>query len=566
MIEELSISGLGVIGEARLPLGPGFTAVTGETGAGKTMVVTALALLLGERADAGSVRAGSAQASVEGRWIVPEDGPVAERVREAGGDLDPLGDGRAELILARTVSAEGRSRGVVGGRSTPVGVLAELGERLVVVHGQSDQLRLRSATAQRDALDASAGTEHLATLAEFAGAYERWRALSAELERLTNDRDDRAREAQQLREDLAEFEQLAPQPGEEDDLAARAERLGNLEELRLAAVLAQEAVSSQSGDDHPDAVSLVEEARRALARVGDHDPALAPAREGLDAVSFQLAEVSTELSRYLAGLDVDAAGELEAVQERRAALAAFARKHGGPLDEVVERLEQAGLRLVELDGDDDRIRALETEAAEALERVDALASAVSDGRRAAAARLAEQVTAELAALAMPDARLVVEVEEAELASHGRDRVAFLLQPHPGSEPRPLAKGASGGELSRVMLALEVVLAAGGEVPTFVFDEVDAGVGGAAAIEIGRRLARLAETAQVIVVTHLAQVAAFAGNHLVVEKDSDGQVTASSVRRVDEADRAAEMARLLSGLSDSESGLAHARELLELARG
>ncbi|RQP11197.1 MAG: DNA repair protein RecN [Microbacteriaceae bacterium] len=566
MIEELSISGLGVIGEARLPLGPGFTAVTGETGAGKTMVVTALALLLGDRADAGTVRAGSAQASVEGRWIVPEDGPVAERVREAGGDLDPVGDGRAELILARTVSAEGRSRGVVGGRSTPVGVLAELGERLVVVHGQSDQLRLRSATAQRDALDASAGPEHLARLAEFAGAYDRWRALTAELELLTTERDDRAREAQQLREDLAEFEALAPQPGEEDDLAARAERLGNLEELRLAAVLAQEAVSSQSGDDHPDAVSLVEEARRALARVGDHDPALAPAREGLDAVSFQLAEVSTELSRYLAGLDVDAAGELEAVQERRAALAAFARKHGGPLDEVVERLERAGLRLVELDGDDDRIRALETEAAEAFERVDALASAVSEGRRAAAARLAEQVTAELAALAMPDARLVVEVEEAELASHGRDRIAFLLQPHPGAEPRPLAKGASGGELSRVMLALEVVLAAGGEVPTFVFDEVDAGVGGAAAIEIGRRLARLAETAQVIVVTHLAQVAAFAGNHLVVEKDSDGQVTASSVRRVEEADRAAEMARLLSGLPDSESGLAHARELLELARG
>ncbi len=566
MIEELSISGLGVIGQARLPLGPGFTAVTGESGAGKTMVVTALALLLGERADAGSVRAGSAQASVEGRWLVPQDGPVAERVREAGGDLDPIDGDRAELILARTVSAEGRSRGVVGGRSTPVGVLAELGERLVVVHGQSDQLRLRSAAAQRDALDASAGPDHVATVAELARAFEAWRALASELERLTSDRDARAREAEQLRLDLAEFEELAPQPGEEDDLAARAERLGNLEDLRLAAALAQEAVSAQSGDDHPDAVSLVEEARRALARVGDHDPALAPAREGLDAVSFQLAEVSAELSHYLSSLDADAPGELEALQERRAALSAFARKHGGPLDEVVERLERAGLRLVELDGDDDRIRELEAEVARAFERVDALATEVSGGRRAAAAQLAERVSAELAALAMPDARLVVEVADAELAAHGRDRVAFLLQPHPGAEPRPLAKGASGGELSRVMLALEVVLAAGGAVPTFVFDEVDAGVGGAAAIEIGRRLARLAESAQVIVVTHLAQVAAFAGNHLVVEKDGDGQVTASSVRRVEEADRAAEMARLLSGLSDSASGLAHARELLELAHG
>ena len=566
MIEELSIRDLGVIGEARLPLGPGFTAVTGETGAGKTMVVTALALLLGERADAGAIRAGSTQAGVEGRWLVAETGAVAERVREAGGELDPLGDGRAELILARTVSAEGRSRGVVGGRSTPVGVLAELGAHLVVVHGQSDQLRLRSAAAQRDALDASAGPAHAAVVRDYAHAYEVWRSLAAELDVLSLDRDARAREAEQLRLDLAEFAELAPQAGEEDELAARAERLGNIEDLRQAATLAQEAISAQSGDDHPDAVSLVEEARRALARVAEHDAALAPAREALDAISFQLAEVSGELSHYLGGLDVDGALELEAVQERRAALAAFSRKHGAPLDEVIERLEQAGLRLVELDGDDDRIRHLETEVEQALARLEELAARLTAGRRSAADALAERVSSELAALAMPDARLVVEVESSELGPHGRDRVAFLLQPHAGAEPRPLAKGASGGELSRVMLALEVVLAAGGEVPTFVFDEVDAGVGGAAAIEIGRRLARLAETAQVIVVTHLAQVAAFAGNHLVVEKDRDGHVTASSVRRVDDDARVAEMARLLSGLPDSSSGLEHARELLELARG
>ncbi len=567
MIEELSIRDLGVIGEARLPLGPGFTAVTGETGAGKTMVVTALALLLGERADAGAIRAGSAQAGVEGRWLVPADGAVAERVREAGGELDPAGpQGDAELILARTVSAEGRSRGIVGGRSTPVGVLAELGERLVVVHGQSEQLRLRSAAAQREALDRSAGSGHAEALDAYAEAYQAWRTLAGELEVLTIDRDARAREAEQLRLDLAEFEQLAPQPGEEDELAGRAERLGNLEDLRTAAVLAQEAISAQSGEEHPDAVGLVEEARRALARVAEHDAALAPVREALDTISFQLAEASTELSHYLGGLDVDGARELEAVQERRAALAAFARKHGAPLDEVIESLGRAGLRLVELDGDDDRIVRLEAEVADAASRRDALADRLTAGRRAAAEELETRVSAELAALAMPDARLVVNVEEGELGPHGRDRIAFLLRPHAGAEPRPLAKGASGGELSRVMLALEVVLAAGGEVPTFVFDEVDAGVGGASAIEIGRRLARLAESAQVIVVTHLAQVAAFASNHLVVVKDRDGQVTASSVRRVDDEERVAEMARLLSGLPDSSTGLEHARELLGLARG
>ncbi len=564
VIEELSIRDLGVIGEARLPLGPGFTAVTGETGAGKTMVVTALALLLGERADAGAIRAGSAQAGVEGRWLVSDAGAVAERVREAGGELDAVGDGRAELILARTVSAEGRSRGVVGGRSTPVGVLAELGAQLVVVHGQSDQLRLRSAAAQREALDASAGEEHAALLGEYGEAYEGWRALASELEVLSLDRETRAREAEQLRLDLEEYAELAPQTGEDDELTARAERLGNLEDLRQAATLAQEAVSTQSGEDRPDAVGLVEEARRALARVVDHDPGLVPARDGLDAVSFQLAEVSGELSRYLGALDVDGARELELVQERRAALASFTRKHGAPLDEVIATLDHAGLRLVELDGDDDRIRTLESEVEAALQRVEQLADRVTAARRSAADALAGQVSAELAALAMPDAQLVVEVDEAELGAHGRDRVAFLLRPHPGAEPRPLAKGASGGELSRVMLALEVVLAAGGSVPTFVFDEVDAGVGGAAAIEIGRRLARLADTAQVIVVTHLAQVAAFAGNHLVVEKDSDGRVTASSVRRVDDDARVAEMARLLSGLPDSSTGLEHARELLDLA--
>jgi DNA repair protein RecN (Recombination protein N) len=564
VIEELRIQRLGVIDEAVLELAAGLTVVTGETGAGKTMVVMALALLLGERADAGAIRAGSAQAGVEGRWLVPDTGSVAERVREAGGELDPIGDGRAELILARTVSAEGRSRGVVGGRSTPVGVLAELGGQLVVVHGQSDQLRLRSATAQRDALDASAGPDHAALLGSYAEAYQSWRALASELEVLSLDRETRAREAEQLRQDLEEYAELAPQPGEDEELLARAERLGNLEDLRQAATLAQEAVSAQSGEDHPDAVGLVEEARRALARVVDHDPALVPARDGLDSVSFQLAEVSGELSRYLGGLDVDGARELELVQERRAALAAFTRKHAAPLDEVIATLEQAGLRLIELDGDDDRIRSLETEVEEALQRVEQLAERVTAGRRAAAEALADRVSAELAALAMPDAQLVVEVDDTELGAHGRDRIAFLLRPHPGAEPRPLAKGASGGELSRVMLALEVVLAAGGVVPTFVFDEVDAGVGGAAAIEIGRRLARLAQTAQVIVVTHLAQVAAFAGNHLVVEKDSDGRVTASSVRRVDDDARVAEMARLLSGLPDSSTGLEHARELLELA--
>ena len=561
MIEELGIRDLGVIAEATLPLGAGFTAVTGETGAGKTMVVTALGLLLGARADAGAVRSGAKQAWVEGRWLVPDGGSIAERVAETGGEVEA-----GELLLGRSVSAEGRSRAVVGGRSAPVGVLGELGDELVVVHGQADQQRLRSSVAQREALDRFAGAPLQAALAEYREAFASWRADAAELERLRHAHDTRAREAQELREALDEIEAADPQPGEDIELAERADRLSNLEELRMAAAQARALVSAEDlGDGAPDAIALVDSARRHLERVVEHDAALAPMAEALQSAEFLLADAATELAGYLAGLDADGARELEVVQERRALLTALVRRHGGTLEEVLDFRRTGGLRLVELDGDDERIELLEASVTRMSDEVVRLAARLTDLRTEAAERLASAVTTELGALAMPDARLTVTVDaEHEPAAHGRDQVAILLQPHPGAEPRPVSRGASGGELSRVMLAIEVVIAGSDPVPTFVFDEVDAGVGGAAAIEIGRRLARLAERSQVIVVTHLAQVAAFASNHLSVVKGTDGQVTSSSVRQLSGAEREAEMARLLSGLADSESGLAHARELLEIA--
>lgn len=560
MIEELGIRDLGVIAEATLPLGPGFTAVTGETGAGKTMVVTALGLLLGARADAGSVRAGAKQAWVEGRWLLADPESVAERVAETGGEIEA-----GELLLGRSVSAEGRSRAVVGGRSAPVGVLSELGEELVVVHGQADQQRLRSATAQREALDRFGGAPLAAAIEEYRREFQAWRADAAELEQLQTAHDARAREAAELRTALEEVEEVDPQPGEDAELHERAERLSNLEELRLAAAQARELVSAEDAvDDAPDAVALVESARRHLDRVLAFDPALAPIGEALANAGFLLADAAAELSGYLASLDADGARELELVQERRALLGALIRRHGS-LEEVLEFRRTGGLRLIELDGDDDRIAVLQASVGRLAAEVDRRAGELSELRRAAAARLEAAVTVELAALAMPDAVLGVAVDELdEPTAHGRDQVQILLRPHPGAEPRSVSRGASGGELSRVMLAIEVVIGAVDPVPTFVFDEVDAGVGGAAAIEIGRRLAKLAERSQVIVVTHLAQVAAFATNHLSVVKGTDGQVTASSVRQLRGAEREAEMARLLSGLADSESGLAHARELLEIA--
>ncbi|MGV8883924.1 MAG: DNA repair protein RecN [Rhodoglobus sp.] len=561
MIEELSIRSLGVIGEARLPLGAGFTAITGETGAGKTMVVTALGLLLGERSDSSVIRAGSAQAVVEGRWIIDPSGPIADRVRDAGGELDA-----DELLLGRSISAEGRSRAVVGGRSAPVGVLGEIGQQLVVVHGQSDQVRLKSATAQREALDRFAGAPFATLIGEYQHTYRRWQEAQGELDVLVAERDRRTAEAEELRTSISEIEAVAPERGEDQALSDRADLLTNLEDLRSAAGAAHETLSSES-DEGLDVLSLLASARRQLERVAPHDAALAPIAEAVAEASIAVNEVSVQLAQYLGSLDSDAAQELSVVQDRRGELSALVRKFGPTLDDAIDFLDTGSARLLELDNDTSRIDTLGQEVAADRDRLIELAEQLSAARRKAASELSERVTGELAALAMPNAAVTVQVEDrADYSLSGKDQVSILLMPHPGAEPRPLGRGASGGELSRVMLAIEVVIAGSDPVPTFIFDEVDAGVGGASAIEIGRRLQSLSRNAQVIVVTHLAQVAAFATNHLRVVKDDDGAVTASSVEKLEGEQRVEEMARLLSGLPDSASGLSHARELLELAAG
>jgi len=560
VIEEMRMQGLGVIADAVLPLGPGFTAITGETGAGKTMVVTGLGLLLGQRADSGAVRAGAAQASVAGVWIVPEQGAVADIVTDAGGDLEPAGAGAAELYVSRTLSAEGRSRASVGGRAAPAGVLSALAEELVVVHGQSEQLRLKSAAAQRDALDRFGGAPIAEAVAAYSESYARWRALDAEITDITQNRDRRAEEATRLRDALALIEATAPEAGEDEELTTRAERLANAEELRLAASVAHNALSDEDGGT--DVAGLIGEARRVLERASDG--ALTEIAQSLADVGYRVADIAGQLSAYLADLDESGPHELAAVEERRAALGVLIRAHGS-LDQALELWQTGSVRLAELDDDDDRLGRLEAERDAARTELDERAAVLTAARSEAASRLGTAVSEELHALAMPDARLEVAVTAGSESTHGRDDVAILLAPHPGAEPRPVAKGASGGELSRVMLAIEVVIAGTDPVPTFVFDEVDAGIGGAAAIEVGRRLARLAEKSQVIAVTHLAQVAAFAGNHLSVVKANDGAVTASSVRRLEGAEREAEMARLLSGLADSDAALTHARELLSLGR-
>ena len=558
----MRIRHLGVISDAVLQLGPGLTVVTGETGAGKTMVVTGLGLLLGARADAGAVRAGASSAVVEGRFVVGNTSPVAERAAEAGGEMDD-----DTLIVARSVASSGRSRAHLGGRSVPVGVLTEVADDLVAVHGQSEQVLLRSPARQREALDAFAGDAVAVPLAAYADAWARWRQVSAVLSDVVSHANERAAEAARLRLDLEEVETVDPQPGEDAALAAQSERLAHAEDLRAAAGGAHVALVGDDLDatSAPDAMSLLANARRALDAVRDHDPALAALSDRLTEAGHVAADVALELSGYTQSLEADPA-RLHTVQQRRALLDTLTRKHGRDIDGVLAWSAAAAQRLVELESDDDRVDALTAEQAELDQRLAALAGTLHEARVEAAARLGAAATGELTELAMPHARLDVEVIPTDtLGPHGSDDVSLLLTPHAGAPRRPIARGASGGELSRVMLALEVTLAGTDPVPTFVFDEVDAGVGGRAAVEVGRRLAALASTAQVIVVTHLPQVAAFADRHLVVVKSEDGQVTESGVAHLDDKGRVVELARMLAGQEDSEAARKHAAELLAGAR-
>jgi DNA repair protein RecN (Recombination protein N) len=559
LIEQIRIRDLGVISEATLDLGPGLTVLTGETGAGKTMVLNALGLLLGSRSDASSIRKGQEQAFVEGRWLLPK--AAADRIIASGIEIE-----QDELILSRSVSAEGRSRATVSGRSVPVGILAEIGEALVVVHGQSDQIRLKSTAAQREALDQFAGPGLASLLIEYAEVFSSWKQISARLENLTQESSSRAREADEIRSAVEELIKLDPKPGEDQELAELAEKLTHLEELRIAASNAHEELSSESFDDSRDAITSIGKARRALEQVSAHDPELEKLAEQLKEIGFSLNETAANISGYIAGLDSDGAAELERVQSRRAELTTAMRKYGPTLDEVISYLDNSGSRLLDLDSSDEAIEKLVGEKKALGDKALELAEKISSIRTKAAAELSSAVTAELAALAMAGASLEVQVSKLpELSSHGFDQVALLLSAYPGAEARAIGKGASGGELSRIMLAIEVVLAKSELAPTFIFDEVDAGVGGAAATEVGKRLAMLAKNAQVIVVTHLPQVAAFASRHLRVLKSSTANSTATDVVRLEGEQVVEELARMLSGLSESESGKSHAKELLDLAQ-
>lgn len=574
MIEEIRIASLGVIEESVLELGPGLNVVTGETGAGKTMLVTALGLLLGARADAGAVRNGARAARVEGIVVLDSEAPttavVAALADDLGGEVE-----EGSLVLARQLSSEGRSRAFLGGASVPVSALQGVADHLVAVHGQSDQHRLLQAEAQRAAVDGFAGAPVRALKDQYAATFAALKEVESELAEVVGAARERAREADVLRLGLEEIEAVAPLPGEDAALAAEEGRLGFADTLRTAAEVAREALSSE--EENPDALGAAAAARRSLESVREHDEEAGRLADRVAEVTYLLSDVAVDVASYATGLDTDPA-RLAVVSERRAALTTLTRKYGETIDEVLAWSATASERLLRLDGSEERVEELRVERVRLRAELAGHAGALSSARTAAAAALSSAVSEELTALAMPHARVEIRLTRTEdgsglevdggtwrFGAHGIDQIEILLAANTGSEPRPLNKGASGGELSRVMLAIEVVLAGTSPVPTFVFDEVDAGVGGKAAVEIGRRLAALAATAQVLVVTHLPQVAAFADRHIVVAKSSDGTVTTSGLETLSDDGRVVELSRMLAGMEASETAMAHAQELLEVAQ-
>ncbi|WP_181193387.1 DNA repair protein RecN [Prauserella shujinwangii] len=576
MLAEMRIQGLGVIEDALLELHRGLTVVTGETGAGKTMVVTGLHLLSGGRAEASKVRTGTAKATVEGRF----EGITAETavriVNDSGADVDEDGS----VIALRSVGGDGRSRAHLGGRSVPAGVLAELSEQLLAVHGQNDQLRLLRPAEQRAVLDRFAGEVVTAPLADYRRVRDEWLAVAAELEERTSRSRELAQQADLLRHGLTEIEAVDPQPGEDAELSEQIKRLAAVDELRETAGAAHAAVAgSAEGDpDAPGALGLIAEARRRLS--GADDAVLKELEPRLGEAAVLLTDVGGELAAYLESLDADPE-RLEQALARQAELKKLTRKYAADVDGVLAWADDARERLASMDTSDEALAQLAARRDELAAELAGHAAAVSAARATAAGELAGAVTAELAGLAMGQAEVEVTVRaraaeagdpqalevdgtRVHAGSDGVDDVELLLRAHPGAPPLPVHKGASGGELSRVMLAIEVVLAHADTVSTLVFDEVDAGVGGRAAVEIGRRLARLARSHQVLVVTHLPQVAAFADRHLVVDKGTAEGVTRSDVRVLAQADRVGELARMLAGLDGTETGRAHAEELLAAA--
>ncbi len=560
-LEEITIRGLGVIDSATFEVGRGLTVLTGETGAGKTMVLTALSLILGAKSDSDLVRQGEERTTVTGRFALSDQ--LLARVIDDGADVDDH-----EVIITRTVSAQGKSRILLGGVPSTTHQISDLADELIEIHAQSSTARLTKPQVQREMLDSFADIAPL--LAEYQEVFQRYGQLVARIKELRALLSKRDQEIANVTEFIEAFSAVNPLPGEPDKIENEISKLGSVEllhsEISRALILME--------DEETSIFNLMQEARKSLELIRGKDLKLDGIVDRYLDVLFNAQDVAGDLASYVTNLEADPV-RFEFLQQRKSAINSLLKKHGVGSDRqlayegLLVRANEAQAKLDDLSGGDDRLAEMEKELRGLFAHLQKCARSLSSARRDASLTFSNSVTAEIAFLSMPHARIQVECvsndgeEFSDYSVTGLDEVKILFSAHSGGQLLPLSKVASGGEMSRVMLALEVVLAEKSPVGTYIFDEVDAGVGGKAAVEVGRRLAKLSASAQVIVVTHLAQVAVWAENHLVVRKNESGMVTQSDIQSVSGAERESEIARMLSGQEESQTAREHAAELLNL---
>ena len=570
-LEEISIRSLSVIDNATIEFSPGLNVITGETGAGKTMVITALSLVLGGKADSDLIRRGSDRLSASGRFTLPKALPssLEKIIQEQELEIE-----ESEILLTRTVNQDGKSRAQLQGLPTTATILSNLANELIEIHGQHGTLQLSKPAKQREMLDAFGGSqtqEALEKYQEVLAAYNEIKNRIRELQKAAKDKD---QELEELASLVSDSGKLKPKLGELTTVEIEINRLESVEEIRQSITGAAGALDGEENGS----LALLNQVRRLIAIAGRKDPKIEALISRIDEAFYSLSDISSELSNYLDSLSADPM-RLEELINRRVGLRNFAKRYGAgaDLDEslgsAIERAGQAEERILDLKGGEDRIASLKREEKEILKQLIAASTSLSKLRAQCAVSLDSKVTKELQALAMPKASFKCAVtpaenlsEETNFAAFGNDEIEMLFAAHAGGELLPISKAASGGELSRLMLALEVVVAETSPKGTYLFDEVDAGIGGKAALEVGKRLKKLAQFSQIIVVTHLPQVAIWADNHLRVFKDSTGSITESSISKVEAAERELEIARMLSGLEESEHAQEHARELLDLVKG
>lgn len=553
MLTELTVENLGIIKRAHLEFQKGMVAISGESGAGKSMLLGGLKLLLGGRADTNIIRKGADRASVDCVWSI-DDPLVSEILEEKGAAVED-----SELLVSRVIGGEGvRSRFTIGGRPSPTSAMDDIKSSLVEIHGQSDQIQLRDPAVQRQVLDSFGGATLEKLLKEYQTAYKAWRKLVARIKDLEENFSRHEVEVRYNRDLVSRFEELAPEAGEMESLQREIDKLSNLEEISEKLGLVANLLFPE---DSETALAPLEQALTTLRRISEHDAELESLTEEIESALDPLEAKLGELETYISGVDMDDLEKLKDLEDRLFDLKVYAKPFGNDLDRAIAESLKAQ-KFLETAEDDLDLDALKAELLVSEKSLKEVAAKLTESRINHAADISSRINVELAGLAMGGTTFVAEVNQSTYGSHGVDEISFMVETK-GSARRPITKAASGGELSRLMLALEVVVTAQDEKAiTFVFDEIDTGVGGATAMEIGRRLAKLAEKHQVIVVTHLPQVAAWADSQLVISKDTSGEIIAD-VKTVVGQERIQEIARMLSGLNESETGLAHAEELLAL---